>query len=269
MHVSNLYGTPVIDDNNFAAFANSIGPDGTSTSGYRARDWSTMPLCGIQGTTEFPRELVYDEKTLKEIIEEQDRNESSLWHMLKRGPKIWRNQSPSNYCWMYATVHAMQASRIGANLPPLMLSPLSAGCPCDNFANRGGWGPQAIKWLIEHGVAEESIWPSANVNAGIRRSYYTEEAKANALQNRVFEWYDFRSRDMMAKLSAVVRGIAVSSGYSWMGHQMCTVRAVVLSNGSLGCVDLDSYGNGGDFNERVMSYSRGSGDDMVAPRVST
>lgn len=268
MHVSELYGLEVIDDSNFSAYAKAETADGCSESGYKARDWSTEPLCAVAGT-EFPRELMYDEKQLKEIIEEQDRTESSLWHMLKRGPKIWCNQSPSNYCWCYGTVHSMQASRIGANLPPLQLSPLSAGCPADNFRNRGGWGSQALKQLINFGVAEESVWPSKNVNAGINRKWYTEAAKANALQNRVVEWYDFRSRDFLAKLSAIVRHIAVSSGYSWMGHQMCTVRAVVLSNGSLGCVDLDSYGTGGGFNERALSASRGAGDDMCAPRVST
>jgi hypothetical protein len=265
MYATDLSGLPPIDD--YPIYPTTS--DGCSTTGFKARDWTEHPLCGVEGTIEFPQELILSRQELRERIEEQDKNESSLWHILKRGPKIWRNQSPSNYCWMYGPVHGMQAARIWANLPPVMLSPLSAGCPCDNFRNRGGWGQDAINWLIKNGVCEESVWPSANVNGGINRKYYTDEAKANALKYRIPEWYDFKPRDFMAKASAVVRGIAVSSGYNHMGHQMCTIRIVALSNGSFGCVDLDSYGRNGEFSQQSLSESRGDGDDSVAPRVST
>lgn len=268
-HTSNLFGASVIDETNWAQYANPITADGCSSTGYKARDFDHRPLAGLAGTSEFPRDEILDDKTIREMVEEQDRNESSLWHVLKRGPKLYRNQNPSNYCWFYATMHAMIADRVMRNIPTPLLSPLSGGCPCDGFANRGGWGQDAIEWLEKYGVCEESLWPSTNVtrSGGINRKYYTVEVKQNALKYRVDEWWDFRSRDFRAKATCVLKHRKpVSSGYNWMGHQMCTVRIVILRDGGLGCVDLDSYGEGGDFNERVLTEYRGSAEDMCSPR---
>lgn len=266
--LSFLAGQPIIDESNYQQFVKPQSDDGCSITGYKPRQ---TPFGQLKSARALPANKILTRQEIKEAIEEQDRTETSLWHILKRGPKIWRNQSPSNYCWFYATMHAMQAARVIANLPPVLLSPLSGGCPCDGFRNQGGMGEDALEWLVAHGVCEEKYWPSDNVtrSGGINRKYYTEEAKANALNYRVIEWDDLPSRDFLAKASQVVRHIPVSSGYNFMGHQMCTVRIIINPNGSFSCIDLDSYGHGGDFSQQVLSESRGAADDMCSPRIAT
>lgn len=271
MHYTNLSflnGASVIDDNNFAAAVKPFDSSGVSSSGFRARQ---APHLGFKGAVDFPRELIYTRQEIKELIEEQDRTETTLWHILKRGPKLWRNQSPSNYCWMYATFHGMQVARIIANLPAVNLSPLSAGCPCDGFRNQGGWGTNALEWLMEYGACREELWPCDEVtrNGGVNRKYYTAEAKADALNYRIVEGaFDIPSRHALAKASAILRHMPVSAGYNWMGHQMLGVRVSLAQNGSLIFTDLDSYGRGGDFSQQALSESRGAADDMCVPRVA-
>ena len=59
----------------------------------------------------------------------------------------------------------------------------------------------------------------------------------------------------------------IASGYNRIGHERCTIAGVVLQNGGLGAVDLDSYTGDGSPDLKVYSESFGSGEDMVIPRV--
>lgn len=275
-HVSDLFGATFIDDE--ARFAKPIDANGVSESGFRARDLTTDPVGSVAGAIEFPRDMILDEKTIREMVEEQDRKESSLYHVLKRGPKVYRNQSPSSYCWTFGSLHAYQAWRVFTNQKPVLLSPFSLGCPIDNYANRGGWGIDSLKRLVSHGVAEERFWPSAPIDGSSPnkannnaiyngRQYDTPEMRANALLYRVQEWWDLPTRNFLAKCSAVLRHRAVSSGYNALGHQMCTVRIVILKNGDLGAIDADSYGSGGMFNEYAMGRRLAAAEDMCTPRA--
>lgn len=280
MFVSDLGTAPIVGDHNWRDFVKPLNGDGVSESGFISRDLIENPFGCYEGSSSFPSELLYDEKQIKEIIEEQERNQTSLKHIIDRAPPLWLNQSPTNYCWCYAVVHGVMIVRLVAGYPLERLSPYSAACIIKNFKNNGGWGSQALTHIVKYGVASEKFWPmetpemssgqreSANMNAIRNGRQYLESSRADAARHVVTEFYELRPRNWLEKLSCLVRRMPVPSGYNWMGHEMCSIRAVILPNGQLGCEDMDHYGSKGKYNSRIMTQSRGTADDQVVPLVS-
>lgn len=279
MFVSDLGGAPIVDDSNWRDHVKPPGQDG-SESGFIPRDYDAHPLGSYEGTSPFPSELRYDEKQLKEIFEEQERTKTGLKDMIDTAPQQWLNQSPTNYCWCYAVVHGVMIVRWVAGLPWERLSPFSVAAIIKNFKNNGGWGSQALTHIVKHGVASEKFWPmeapnmssrereTANMSAIRDGRQYLESSRIDAAKHVITEFYELDDRDWLGKLSCLARRMPVPSGYNWMGHEMCSIRGVILPNGELGCEDMDHYGSGGKYNSRIMTEKKGTADDAVVPLVS-
>jgi hypothetical protein len=273
----------IIDDSNWRDHVMPISTTdkNMSQSGYIPRDYSAVPFGSYgDGVSAVPPDLLYDEKQLKEIFTEQNAKGTSLKHIIDRAPKRWLNQSPTNYCWCYAVVHGVMIIRYVNNLPFERLSPYSVAAMIKQGRNNGGWGSQALTYIINNGVASEEFWPaetetmsssqreSANMAAIRNWRQYADSSRADAAKRKVKEFYELRPRDWLAKLSLIARRIPVPSGYNWMGHEMCSIQGVILPNGQLGCIDMDHYGSNGNYNSRIMTESKGTPDDAVAPVVS-
>lgn len=279
--ISDIRGATVIDDRNWRDFVKPPSADGASESGFIPRDEDRFPLGCYKGTTTVPADMLMDEKQLLEVFEKQEREGTSLKQLIDafnfRG---WLNQNPTNYCWCYAVIHAVMIARMLAGLPIVRLSPYSVAAMIKKGGNYGGWGSQALEYIVEHGIASTAVWPcedpsmsssqqsAANMAAIRNWRQYDDESRADAATRKVQEWYDVRPRNFLEKMSLVAHRIPVPSGYNWMGHEMCTIRGVILPNGRLGCEDMDHYGSGGQYNSRVMTASKGTADDAVAPVVS-
>lgn len=268
----------IVDEANWRDHAQPMnGPDGP---GYLTRDYDKHPVGSYTGSRKFPDELRYDEKQLREIFTEQERTRTSLKHIIDRAPQRWLNQNPTNYCWCYAVVHAVMIARWTANLPFERLSPYSVAAPIKNFRNVGGWGTQALAYIVQHGVSSEEFWPAeketmnssqrqaANMAAIRNGRDYFDSSRADAATRKVDEFFDIGDRDWNAKLSCLARRWPVPCGYSWMGHEMTSIRGLVLPSGELAAEDMDHYGIAGAYNSRIMTERRGTPDDACCPVVS-
>lgn len=268
MFVSELpKGTVVIDDSNASQFKKRYNSHGVSESGYVPRDLKAFPVGSMPFTAKFPKELYIPREQWKERIEEKQRKKTRLSDLCTASPVKWLNQSPSWYCWCYAVVHAVMVTRIVQNEPYRALVPESVAGPIKNYRKQGGWGSQALKYIAEHGVADETVWPRIK-HADANTPKYFEGSRTNAAETKIDEWWDL-SNDFDAKASLMLRNFPVPSGYNFMGHEMCSIDLVVLKNGGFGCMDLDSYAQNGKYNTQVLSERQGRGEDMVAPITIT
>jgi hypothetical protein len=252
---------------------------GMSATGYIPRDYSRQPLGSIHGTSSFPTELLLDDKQIKERIEELERTKTDLVSLLQFlwANKQWigLNQDPTNYCWCFAVIHAIMILRALSGEPFKRLSPFSVACIVKAFRNNGGWGGEANEQCVKEGVATEEFWPfgipgsgkvqSANMAAFDRK--YLATSRANAALHKVTEFWELEPNNDQQKLSALCIPLPVASGYNRIGHERCSVKATLLSNGAYGCIDLDSYTQDGSPDLKSFALSSLPANDAVIPRV--
>lgn len=238
-----------------------------SDTGYIARDLKANPVGSKYYTKPFPKELLIPRSEWSAIIKAKAEAKARLSDLCTASQVRWLNQSPSWYCWCYAVVQAMLIVNITQNNPLKQLVPESVAGPIMNFRKRGGNGSDALKWIVEHGCCDTSVWPWENHRQANQRKYWTDAAKANAKKNIIPEWYDLRTFE--EKASLLLRNIPVPSGYWWMGHEMCSIDLIEIEPGYFGCLDLDSYARSGKYNTQALDEEKGRGDDMVAPLVVT
>lgn len=268
-------GEVVIDDNNWRQHVNPPSSDRkTSSTGFISPDRDSHPfgaisdLFGGQGVSALPSKLMVPESEWVERIKEKTAKKELLSDLIidstKRGWR-WLNQESTNFCWCYAVVHGFMVRWLKMGGSPIRPSPASVAAPIKNYSNQGGWGTQALEWILKYGVATEEFWPQNKIS----RQYY-ESSRENALLHRLVQAYEIRPRSWGEKMSCLLNDIPVPSGYSWMGHEMCSVDAVILPNGEIGCRDLDSYAKAaGTPNFKVLSRSQGTPDDACAIFTTT
>lgn len=289
---------PVIGDHNWrdavaqlqAVAAPHDPSQACSPSGYIPRDYTEQPLGSLQGVNSVPQWVLDkygDKQVRKERIAELAAKKMRIQDILTEAcvREVMRflclNQNPTNYCWCYAVIHAIMIARELAGESFIRLSPYSVACIVKNFSNNGGWGGEACEQAVAEGVADQKYWPcelpsmssnersSANMNAIRNGRQYLASSRANAALHKVTEFWELKPRNWTEKAAILCIPLPVASGYSWMGHERCSIDLCLLSNGDEGCVDLDSYTNDGKLDLKVLSSSRGAADDAVVPRVIT
>lgn len=284
MHVSEIKaGEPIIDDGNWRSFVMPPGDDSSST-GYIPRDREAYPTGCYEGTNNDPIAALkrkWPRETWRERIAELERTKTRISDLLTAAPDEWLNQDPTNSCWGFGVVHMVMIVRFLANLKWARLSPYSVTGPINGYRDVGGWGSRALTFIVKHGIATTEHWPmstpgNAGTSAGQRanrnaivggRKYY-EGSREDAAKHTVSEFADLPDRDFAAKMACLCERIPVASGYSWMGHEMCSIDPLVMPNGDYGCRDMDHYGRGGKYNSRVLTESRAAADDAVVAFVS-
>src|SRR5678815_946192 len=154
-------------------------------TGYERRDYDKFP----QEMFATPDEtLVIPESEWDARYEEQEREQSSLYHIRERsGPGGGRipslDQNGQGYCWMYGATMALILLRAAAGMPYVRLSGHSAACRVKNFRDEGGWCGLADKHLREFGINTVEEWPEKSMNP----AYDTPENREKAKNNRVIE----------------------------------------------------------------------------------
>lgn len=264
-----LPNTPVITDDNWKEYARPVDETGTSSTGYMHKPEDFEAACA----SAFPSELLIPESDWPAMYEEMVAKKRLLSYIAADAVRTrrarWLNQHPTNYCWCYAVVHAMMVLKLWQNDPWQQLVPESVACLVKNFRNIGGWGSQALDYIVEHGVANEDHWPRPSAMDAIKNGRaYVESSRANAATNKVTAWW--RITNFQEKMSCLLRMIPVPSGYLRIGHEMCSIDPYRDKSGRWGCVDLDSYASkSGMFNTSLLIGQQMIGEDMVAPAVTT
>jgi hypothetical protein len=258
-------GTVIINSRNWSDHARPMGVTGVSTSGYMRRDRREHPTASAVGARRMPRELLIPREEWKERIEERERKGLRLYERLRAARVRWLNQSPSWYCWCYAVTHMCMAKLIAQNEPYRTLSPESVAGPIKNYRKQGGWGSQALAYIIKNGIADTNAWPWESHKQANNRRYF-DGSRENAALTKADESWDLETLE--EKVSCLLRDIPVASGYSHMGHEMCSIEPVWV-NGQIGCIDLDSYARNGQFNTKTLVGRKMVGNDMVCVRSIT
>ena len=242
-----------------------LTPAGYST-GYIPRDYSAEPYGSIPEAPMFPRELLIDRAEWPERIKEKDANQSWLYNIWKDQGIPPLDQNGTNYCWFNGVVTAILGMRAKNGMPYIKLSCASGAAPIKGFRNNGGWGTEALKWIVANGINLDSEWPT---NA-IDRRYYTEENKAKAAKRKITEWYDIAPGSFEQKVSCAFHGILVPSGYSWWGHEICGgFKIRQIGRDAFTSIEMNSWGLWGNERDGFCELSEGkaSGGDMLALRV--
>lgn len=273
---------PVIGDDNYEQFIPSeikiFQPSDVDEAvdehqphgrGYIPRDYSAEPF----GSLPYAQPLdipTIDRDEWPALIEYMEKTKSRLSDIRRRGKYGTRmpscDQNGTNYCWIHGVTSAMYLVRAIQSQPYVRLSPASVGSKVTGFRNVGGWGTKGLKYVIEHGMVPEELWPANKIS----RQYDTEEAWTEAKKYRVTEWYDVPSGSFDKLMTCLFYRLPVAIGLSWWGHLICAMDPVLLSRAPFrfGCRIWNSWGDGwGEAGESVLTESRSIPNDACAPRV--
>lgn len=211
---------------------------GSYGTGREQRDFSRNPVGSFEYTGRF-KGTTHPRSEWRDEIERQTREKCRLTDLWYHYKVILLNQANTNYCWVNAPAGCIMLKWAMMGNGVLSLSPASAGGPISGYRNVGGYGAQALKWGAENGYCATDLWPA---NA-IQRSYYTEEAKANAKLHRFLDWEetDIGAFDQLVEL-VLYRHEPCFIGVPKWGHEVEVTEILALPNGKFGVAGPNSWG---------------------------
>lgn len=135
--------------------------------------------------------------------QEQERNESSLFHMYMRQEPSRRwilDQNGHGYCWSYSPGDAFMFDRLKQNIdgdgPQLIINPHATAAIIMKGADRGGWCGLSMNWAREHGYAVLGNGPGQWPLHSRSLKHDTPELRASmALHKAEESWYDLGRRE--------------------------------------------------------------------------
>jgi len=249
---------PVVKDDKH--YALSV-PEGYS-KGLMIRDKDEDPIGGFAKAFDLP---LIPRSEWASRIEEIERTKSRLSDISYAAGIECLDQNGTNYCWANAPVYCVELLRLASGLGDNRLSPASVAAPIKNYQNRGGWGTQALKYIVNNGIVPADKWPC---NA-IDRAYYTEENKIIAKEYSVTEWYDLEDKNFEQLMTCLILRIPVAVGYNWWLHEVSAIDALVLGKDEFGIRIRNSWGmRYGKDGYAILTEEKAASDDAVAPRVA-
>lgn len=228
--------------------------------GFEERNWYEQPYLAAPGTSEFDLPLI-PRNEWEDRIAEMERTKTRLSDICEGLPP--KNQKQTNYCWVFATTYCAEIVRHKQNQAYVSLSPASAGAKIKNFKNQGGWGSEALEYIVNHGLVPSEQWP----DTAIDRQYDTEANDALRSKYRVIEWYELRSRDLDQLFTLLFNHIPASVGYNWWRHQVTAVDPII-HNGTFGVRIRNSWGDWGENGYGILLGNKAIPDDVVGPRTT-
>ena len=259
MYESKIRGRLVIEDD-VEDLSLVKTPKGLS-KGYKNRDWDKFPEGAF--ATPFPLPVI-PRSEWRDRIEQMDKE--------KRWPKNHKlfsgfqslDQNGTSYCWINAPVQCVHYVRAIQGEKHVPLSPASVGAPIKGYRNVGGWGTQGLKYMTEHGVAPQSMWPANAIN----RKYDTAESREERKKYIVDEWWELKANSFDQLVTCLLLGYPVAIGLSWWGHEV-TACAVAVRGSDDFLVDIDNSWSSrwGDNGHSLLTQSKATPDDAIAARV--
>jgi len=211
----------------------------------------------------FPKSLLIPRNEWQARIKEMEEQKSRCSDMFKQAGGRIKFQNPLSYCWIFAVTSAIEHACIAQGMPYESLSPASAGARIKNFQDVGGWGKEALEWIIANGINTTEEWPDTS----LERSLLTAAMKASAMKRRATEWWELQPRNDDQLVSCLLRRKPVAIGLNWWGHEVLAVDPVWV-NGAIAVRFQNSYDK--DWEDEgygVLQGDRMKADDAVVARV--
>jgi len=241
-------------------------PQGLST-GYEERDWSAAPY-GAGYAAPFDIQVI-PRAEWRDRIKDMEAEKSRLTDFCDMEGLTVLDQNGTNYCWANGPTHCVEILRVYQGLPMVRLSPASIAAPIKNYRNVGGWGEQALKYIVDHGLCPQSMWPA---NA-IDRSLDNTTSREARQKFQVSEWWDLDPGNFDHLMTCLLLKIPVAVAYNWWRHLVMALDPVAL-DGGFGIRIHNSWGtrwgaNGTAVFREGYGRNRANPDEMIAPRVTT
>lgn len=255
----------IIHDGNYHLFLNPVIDGELCGTGLMPRDFIESPLGSCDAARPFALPSIADpEKRLADLIGARAQLSDARMRGNFGRPIPSRDQGQSSFCWAHSTVGALLLARARQNLPYADLSAYAIACIIKNFQNMGGYGLQSLKWVAEFGCPTSDLWPQKSMNhANVNPLMF-----ANALNNRIAQWYDLEPRNKSQLITCLLLGIPVVCDFHWWGHSVVASDLV-----SLNPFRIRIWNSWGDkwskMGMGILEGAKAIPDAMCAPAIIT
>lgn len=238
-YVTNLGSIPVIDDSNASQLVAVASQAGAPSRGYELRNFARHPFASYAPSYSGRR---IPRSDWDELIELQDKNESSPHHVHVRNNLPVLDQNGLPYCWMYGTVAGVmnRYGAIGINPVP-HLSATGPAAQGKRWREQGGWAGEAIEYIERYGIPTVDTWPEHSMQRALADNHAQQ---LDAARHKIVTFEEIESRDFDAAVSCLIdpfNPCPVTLGLAWWGHLVCGLRAVKISSGQYGILIVNSW----------------------------
>jgi hypothetical protein len=241
MYLSDLGSNPlIIDDGNANRYVDQWRQEGYSF-GMTPRDYAAAPF-GSASRPLYQYQYESDRNKLRDRIKRADENKATPddWRIAGEVPIL--NQGQWGYCWMFGVVGAMMTAYAMTGVKSPHLNAFPTAYRGKQGRNQGGWGEEALRYINQFGVVENSLWPG---NEAKMSNWDRQEVKENAKLHMVTQSLELPQKDLYAILSVLTDPVwprPVSVGFDWWGHLVYATRAMALDGGKFGLMIPNSWG---------------------------
>jgi hypothetical protein len=207
----------------------------------------------------FPSELLIDESAAMAMIQERKERKVTNRDRAEQCGVKQKNQAQTNFCWVNAPTHCVEIVKAFQCGFYEELSAASVACKINGFRNEGGWGKDALEFMIKSGIVPARLWP----NAAISRQYDTQANWELAKDNIVVEWWECRPRTLQEVWSVLLRGFPGAGGYNWWSHEI-TNYDPEIKDGKIVILCRNQWIS---QDWLILEGRKAEPDDFVAPRL--
>ena len=251
----------VIGDNNFEYHRKLDFHGGErKLRGYQKAPQAYYSSKECLGNSQFPFPII-PRSEWDDRIKEMEQNQTRISDMLLQSGIPSLDQDSTNYCWCNAVVGCLQVIRAQQNQEYVPLSPASVAGPVTGYRNQGGWGAQALDYIVKNGIAAVSLWPANAIS-----SSYFSATRDNASLHKVEEYYIIDSGNFDQVMTNLFHRIPTAIGLSWWSHEVMACDPVSLGNGQYGLRFRNSWGDSyGSKGFNTLTESKATPDDACSP----
>lgn len=249
------------DDNAHKYQAQVSDPRQPFSGGYRPRPYQQFGLGHY--APKYSGQII-PRRQWDELIELQDRNQSSPLHLHQQQNAPILDQNGYGYCWMFGAVAGVMNRYAAAGLPIPHLSATAPAWQGKRGKNQGGWAGEAVEYIAKFGIPTVDTWGEHDFSWGPADNHAQQ---LDARRHGIVEFEELPSQNFDAAVSCLLdpyNPTPVTLGLMWWGHLVCGLRAVKLGRGQYGIAIVNSWtAKWGENGYAVLKESKATAHEYV------